>query len=61
MNFMDYDYSGMDYDYSESIKSLHVYHDIYFVKKVMLNLLKCTPIEEIFVIRGINFSLRTIT
>ena len=61
-NSMSYD----DHNYSdiaaliklESLKSLHVYHDIYFVKKVQLKLVNCDDTFKLFVKRNISYDLR---
>ena len=58
MNFMNHDCFSISQQLNiESIKSLTVYHDIYFIKKVII---KCDIIIEIFAIRVIPYSLRTI-
>lgn len=59
MSVVDHDYHELALSLQlESIKSLHVYHDIYFIKKVQLGLISCDSICNLFIERVNLYNLR---
>ncbi len=59
MRFDDHDYTEIanKYDLS-SIKSLHVYYDVYFIKKVLSGLVKSDEVCNLFIRRTLPYDLR---
>lgn len=59
MSYDDHNYCNLASSLNlESLKSLHVYHDLYFVKKVQLKLVNCEVITNLFVMRESHYNLR---
>ena len=42
----------------QSLKSIHDYHDLYFVKKVLIRLVNSVLIFELFCQRNVSYALR---
>lgn len=61
MNYDDHDYTDIAQSVKlESLKSLHVFHDLYFVKKVKLNLISSPDVVDIFGDRSVPYNLRLV-
>ena len=59
MNFDDHDYGPIARSLNlESLKTLHTFNDVYFVKKVKSGLINSNLIESIFEAHRISYSLR---
>lgn len=61
LSYDEHDYSELAVSLGlESVKSLHIYHDLLFVRKVTLNLINSECIMNLFVKRDVPYELRLV-
>ena len=61
MHFDEHDYSEIALSCNlMSIRSLHIYYDLFFVKKVSLKMINCINTVNLFTKRNIHYNLRMV-
>lgn len=60
-SYTEHDYSQFALSVNlESIKSLHIYHDVYFIKKALMGLVNCEGLLELLAKREVPYELRCV-